>query len=321
MFQQILTIGRNTFTESIRQPIFVVLTLVATLMLILNPQLAAYTLDDDNKLLVDLGLSTLFIAGLLLAAFTATGVLSAEVENKTVLTVVSKPVARPIFVIGKYLGVSTAIGLAYWTLMLIFLMTVRHKVMQTASDKFDMPVIVFSLLAGLGALGFATLANYFYHWVFTSTFMQTLFTLMTFAWLLVLVIGKSWEFQSPATEIDGQLMIGLLLIFMAVMLLGAVAIAASTRLGQIMTLLVCIGVFLFGLICDYLLGSWADRSTIVAVLYRCAPNLQFLWPADALTQENDFTLSYVGIVMAYTVLMIGALLSLAISLFQTREVG
>ena len=112
MIQQLLTIARNTFLESIRQPIFSVLLLVGTLALILNPMISAYTLDDDNKQLIDMGLSTLFVCGLLLSAFTATSVLSQELENKTVLTVISKPISRPLFVVGKYVGVSAALFVA-----------------------------------------------------------------------------------------------------------------------------------------------------------------------------------------------------------------
>ena len=81
----LFTIARNAFLESIRQPIHAVLVCVGLLALLLNVNIAAYTLEDDNKLLIDLGLSTLFLAGLLLAAFTATSVLSREIENKTCL--------------------------------------------------------------------------------------------------------------------------------------------------------------------------------------------------------------------------------------------
>ena len=81
---QLVTIARNTFTESIRQPIFAVVLLVAGLALSLNPSLSAYTLEDDNKLLIDMGLSTLFLAGLALTAFTATSVLSNEIQQRTV---------------------------------------------------------------------------------------------------------------------------------------------------------------------------------------------------------------------------------------------
>lgn len=321
MIQQLLTIGRNTFIESIRQPIFAVLLLVATFLLILNPAISAYTLDDDNKQLVDMGLSTLFISGLLLAAFTATGILSQEVENKTVLTVISKPISRPVFVLGKYLGTSFAIAIAYWALSLIFLLTVRHKVLQIASQEFDSPVLTFGIIAGVLALLLATLGNYFYHWVFTSSFVLGFAIFETLAWIMVLLINKDWAFQPPTTDLDRQLLLGLLLIFQGLLLLTAVAIALSTRLGQIMTLVACTGIFLWGLVNDYLLGRIAHRSHLADLAYRIVPNLQLYWPADALTQGHDFSGGYIALVTSYTALMITAVLAVAIALFQTREVG
>jgi len=328
MFEQLLTIGRNTFLESIRQPIFVVLLFVTSLALSFNPMLSAYTLDNDNKLMVDMGLSTLFLSGLLLAAFTATGVLNREVQNKTVLTVVSKPVSRPTFVIGKFVGVAAAITVAFWILGIIFLLTVRHKVLQTAADHFDMPVITFGGLAVLGAVAVATAGNYFYHWVFTSTLVGVVSILLGIAILLVLVIGPEWQFQSPAYEFgqegampNGQLLVGMILILQGLLFVTAIAIAASTRLGQVMTLMVCFGVFILGLISDYMLGRFAETSLISDIFYRIIPNVQLFYPADAITQGRPIPGMYVAWVTGYTALFIAAVLSLAVALFQTREVG
>lgn len=366
MFQQTLTIARNTFTESIRQPIFVVLILVGVLALVLNPSLAAYSMETgggDNKMLVDLGLSTIFLVGLLLAAFTATGVLSSEVENRTVLTVVSKPVARPVFVIGKYAGVAAAISVAVYVLCIVFIFTIRHRVMSTASDQFDVPVITFGLLAAAVALGLAAWGNYFYRRVFTSTFVVTFAVTLTVALGLILVVGKQWVIQSPLTEFtvnDGKLteiIAGLVMVFEAILVLTAVAVAASTRLGQVMTLLVCIGVFLIGLVSNSLsqlvdqqvgipegMGLLASLGAIVGAHeplhlkivylltkagYLLFPNLQFLWPADPIAEgnslihnmDNEFSLRLIGSVTAYAALYTSVVLCVAISLFQTREVG
>ncbi|HEX7010801.1 MAG TPA: ABC transporter permease subunit, partial [Phycisphaeraceae bacterium] len=315
MIEQLLTIARNTFTESIRQPIFLVLVLLGGAALVLNPALTAYTMEDDNKLLVDLSLSTILLVGLMLAAFSATSVLASELENRTVLTVVSKPVARPIFVLGKYLGVLAAIALAFYVLSLVFLLTCRHGVMSTASHRFDGPVLLFGTLAAVIALGVATLGNYLYRWVFSSTMIVGLALAGTVAIALVLVINKQWAFQSPLTEFtahDGrlvQIILGLGMVFQSVAILAAVAIAASTRLGQIMTLVISAGVFLMGLITNSFsqlindrlkipqgLGAAASLQAIAGmdlplhlkltyslgkVLYLLFPNLQFLWPADA----------------------------------------
>jgi len=316
MIQQLFTLSRHTFLESIRQPIFVVLILIGALALVLNPSLAAYTLDDDNKLLVDMGLSTLFLAGLMMAAFTATAVLSSELENQTALTVISKPIHRPIFVLGKYLGVSAAITVAYWSLCAIFLLTVRHRVMQTATSPFDGPVLLFGIGAAMLALIGATLGNYFYQTTFTSTFVLALSALMTVAWVLVLMIDKQWLFQSPAVDLSPQLMIGLFLILQAVLILTAVAITASTRLGQLMTLTACVLVFVLGLISDYLFGKF---DAAYMPFYLITPNLQLFWPADAMTQGRSYTPGYVGLVTGYAVLYITAMMGLAVSLFQQRE--
>ena len=320
MIEQLFTISRHTFIESIRQPIFVVLLLVSALALVLNPSLAAYTLGDDNKLMIDMGLSTLFLTGLLLAAFTATGVLSDELENKTAMTVISKPVSRPVFVIGKYLGVSGAIAIAFWILAVIFLLTARHRVLQAASDPFDGPVLLFGITAAVVAFAAAMMSNYFYHRPFTSTFVMLICAFMTLSWFLVLLVDKKWQFQSPSVDFDTQMMIGLLMIFEAVLILAALAVAVSTRLGQIMTLTVCAAVFGLGLISDYLFGRFAQQYIVAKAFYLFVPNLQLFWPADALTQGHSFTVGYLGLVTAYSFLFTIALMGLAVCLFQQREI-
>ena len=52
-------------------------------------------------------------------------------------------------------------------------------------------------------------------------------------------IDREWALQSPAVDFNPQLMIALGLVLQAILVLAAVAIAASTRLGQVMTLMVC----------------------------------------------------------------------------------
>lgn len=342
MIEQLFTIGRNTFLESIRQPIFVVLLLMGALVLILNPAVAAYTMDDDNKLMIDMGLSTLFLAGVLLAAFTATGVVSTEVENRTVLTVVSKPVPRPVFVLGKYGGVAAALIMAFWALGGLFFVSARHGVLQTASDSFDMPAILGALLAWGGAMVVGALGNYFYRWVFTSSFVISLALLTVPAILLVLLVGKGWHFQSIMQEFGsqgaaphGRLLVVMLLVLQAILVLTAVAIAASTRLGQLMTLMVCSVVFMLGLVSETLIQpavlrlSWDQVSGLGGVvgfaLARLAsvatPNLQFFWLVDTLPQGLAIPTLHLGLLSLYALLQIGAILSLATALFQTREVG
>jgi ABC-type transport system involved in multi-copper enzyme maturation permease subunit len=319
----LFALARNAFLESIRQPVHAVLICMGLLGLLLNVNVAGYTLEDDNKLLVDLGLSTLFLTGLLMAAFTATGVLAREIENKTVLTVVSKPVARPLVVLGKFIGVSCAIAVAYWLLSAVFLLTVRHRVQSSVrtEDIFDPPVITFGLLALLITFLVSGLANYLYRWSFPATFVVVGGVMATLAWGMVSCVSRTWRLQSPMADFDPQLMIGLGLVFEAIAVLASIAIAASTRLGQIATLLVCLGFFLIGLVGEYFLTAALAGRTWLRPLAAVVPNMQFFWPADALTQGNEITLDYLGTVTLYAGFLVGAAMCVAIILFQRRDVG
>src|SRR3972149_2942165 len=145
MLPRFYALPLNPFVETLPQPIYGVILLATAGMLILNVSLAGFTLDDDDKLLLDLGLSTLLLSGLFLSAFSAAGVLSREIENKTVLTVISKPVSRPVFILGKFAGLMAALLIAYYLCTLVFVLTIRHGVLQSSSDPWDAPVLTFGI--------------------------------------------------------------------------------------------------------------------------------------------------------------------------------
>jgi hypothetical protein len=143
----------------------------------------------------------------------------------------------------------------------------------------------------------------------------------TAAWGLVSCINRNWRLQAPGTDFNPQLTIGLVLVFEAIVVLTAIAIAASTRLGQVPTLLVCVGMFLVGLVGEYFLSLAVAGRNWLEPLAAVVPNLQFFWPADALTQGSEITLGYLGTVTAYAACLVGAVMSLAVILFQKRDVG
>ncbi len=322
MWNKLWGIIVNSFTETIRQPIYGTLILVATGLMVLNVGIAGYTLEDDNKLLKDLGLSTLLVSGLFLAAFSAAGILSQEIENKTVLTVISKPVSRPLFLVGKFVGLTGALAIAFYLISIVFLLTMRHQVLERASQDFDLPVIIFGTTAVLATLLIAAFCNYLYDMQFTSTAVTLSVPLMTLALVLVALIDKEWSFQAFGKDfLSGQLLGAIVLVFAMVMILTSVAVAVSSRLGQVMTLTVCTVVMLIGLVSDAMFGQYREVSQLARVAYRLVPNLAYLWVTDALTQGNEITLKYVGLSFGYAMLIVLAWLFLGIALFQKREVG
>ena len=325
MFSKLLAITRNTFVETVRQPIYGVLMWVMAGLLMLRPALAAFSLQagDDVKVLKDVGLATLLGYGLLASVFSAAGVIIREIEDHTVLTVIAKPVSRPVFLAGKYLGVCGAVLVGYYFLCLVLLMTIRHGVLETVAQKVDQPVLVFSALAVAISLIAATFGNYVYGWHFSTALTAWVVPLGTLALVGVLFVGKEWTIQSPATDFgDLQIAYALAMTFCGVLILIAFAVTLATRFSQVLTLLLCAGVYVVGLLSDYYLGRPAEAGTawFYKVLYAAAPNFQFFWAGDALTQEHTIPGAHVVQVALYSVLYALGILGLGVALFQTREV-
>jgi len=281
MLSQLLTIARNTFVESVRQPIFFIIIALAGLCLLGTTWSAGFSMgmtesgevSGDNKLLLDVGMATVFVCGMLLAAFLATAVISREIDNKTVLTVVSKPVSRVTLVLGKFAGVAGAIFIASITMSVFLLLCLRHEVMSTAADEVDGPVVFLSLLAIGVSLAVAIWCNFFYGWVFPQTATLLLFPLILLAYLGVLLISKRWEIQPPGTNFKPQITIAALSIVMAHLVLTAIATAASARLGQVMTLVVCCGAFMLGMLSNHFLGKRAMDNQFVGLIGAADPEL------------------------------------------------
>lgn len=343
LIEQLLAIARNTFFESIRQPVMTVVLGVAALLIILSNPFSAYTMQDDQRMLIDIGLSTIFISTSILAAFIATNVLTREIENQTALTVISKPVTRPVFVLGKYLGVAAALAMAVLFLSFVFLLVELHGVLPTVRTPYHLPVIIFGVLAMALGIAAAIWCNILYGMSFASSSLCITTPLLGIAYVISLLFAKDFTLQSIATDFDLNMVICLFMLTLAILVLTAIAIAASTRLGQLMTLSVTIGFFLVGLLSDWLFARrinelqayfsridpgdmhMLDADHLVfyinKIAYAIIPNFQVFWLSDALTQGKDIPLGYIAITVPYGLLMIVAALSIAIILFQRREVG
>ncbi|MCA9251155.1 MAG: hypothetical protein R3E58_17410 [Phycisphaerae bacterium] len=319
---KMLAITITTFTETVRQPIFGIVLLATLLLMPLNVGLAAFTLKDDNKLLMELGLSTLLLSGLFLASFSASSVLTREIENKTVLTVVSKPVSRPVFLMGKYVGLILALALAFYIGFLGFFMSVQHKVLESSADEWHWPVLVFGPGAMMAVFVIAGILNFFRDKPFVATVYKLGTPLLTFGAIAICFLGRSWEvgpFNLGPFGID--IFKAAFLVFCSVMVLTAVALAASTRLGQVMTLLTCVSMLMLGIISDYLLSQAAQTSMFARFAYLVIPNFSIFWIIDAVNGGMNVPAKYVALSTAYAAGFSLSALFLGTALFQRREVG
>ncbi len=128
-------IARATTKEAIRQPIFFLLLFVSLLILIVNTFLPFFSLGEDIKMLKDCGLVTMLFSGLFLAVWTSSTSVANEIEGKTAMTLLSKPINRRQFVVGKYVGILQAVLILVVPLVLIFFLLLLYKVGYDARES------------------------------------------------------------------------------------------------------------------------------------------------------------------------------------------
>ncbi|MEM7621629.1 MAG: ABC transporter permease [Planctomycetota bacterium] len=284
MIQPTLTIAKNTLVEGLRQPVFFVILLASAIFQYLNTAITGYSMGmtmvpgevtGDTKLLFDIGLATVFVLGVVLAAFVSTAAVSREIDNKTVLTIVSKPIGRASVVIGKFLGVGVCMLMAAVIMVLHLLYAIHHGVMSTAADDPHMPVIVLGVGSFFLSMTIAGFGNFWYGWSFSQTFVLLLLPLSIVAYIVMLPFDEHWGMADLKEVIRPQVVLACVGVVMAMLVIAGIATAASTRLGQVMTMVVCVGVFALGLLSNHFVGRYAFGNTRLAVIESAEPVNEF----------------------------------------------
>ncbi|MCI0499310.1 MAG: ABC transporter permease [Planctomycetales bacterium] len=321
MLLRLIAIAKNTFTETLRQPIYAVIIVFSLLLMLLAPAISMYTLDEDIKLLRELGLSTLFLAGLFIAVFASTGAITEEIESGTITTILSKPISRPVFVLGKFFGIAAAVTLAHILIAMALLMVTRHGVLETANDEIDWTVVSAAGIVLLATLTITALMNYAYDWNFPSTGIVLGTVFAGFAILFLSFMDRDWKFNPSNNHFNLFDIMASALLLMAMFELVALAILFSTRFNEIVTLTFCVGIFLLGLISDWVFGRFAGKHLWAKIGTILTPNLQIFWVSDAIYESGAVPASYLLLAAGYTALYTAGILALAIALFQRRQVG
>jgi ABC-type transport system involved in multi-copper enzyme maturation permease subunit len=102
--QTIWIVAGAAFKESVRDRVPYTMVVFAVLMMAASYLISQLTAGQDLKIIKDLGLAAMTIFGLLIAVFIGIGLVSKEVERKSVFGLLTKPVTRAQFILGKYLG-------------------------------------------------------------------------------------------------------------------------------------------------------------------------------------------------------------------------
>ena len=124
-----LTVAATTFQESVRQPAFYALLVVGVVLLLFGYLMPTFTLvSGETKFVRDIGLGTFTLCILLLGIFSSANLITTEIENKTAMTVMSKPLRRYEFIVGKYLGIVFSVSFLGLLLATVLVVTIIAKV-------------------------------------------------------------------------------------------------------------------------------------------------------------------------------------------------
>ncbi len=101
---KIRTIARNTFRESVRDRVLYNLILFVLILVGASIFVSELSINEESKFIADLGLSSMLVFGALIAIFIGVALVYKEIDRRTIYNLLSKPVHRHEFIIGKYLG-------------------------------------------------------------------------------------------------------------------------------------------------------------------------------------------------------------------------
>ncbi|MEW6556659.1 MAG: ABC transporter permease [Elusimicrobiota bacterium] len=174
--KNIIPIIRYTVKENIRHKIFYVLVLFAIAIIGADILFGVLAGDEQVRLLLDLGLGAIEIFGLLVAIFVAVSLVLEEIESKTIYLLLSRPLKKTDYIIGRYLGMILTVVLG------LLIMVVIHLVFLVAIG-WGMSISYFVAIFGiiLKIILISTVALFFSLFS-TSAVASIVFTI--FFWIL-----------------------------------------------------------------------------------------------------------------------------------------
>ncbi len=284
-------IARATTKEAIRQPLFILLLVISAIVLILNTVMPFFTMQDKDevKMLNECGLATLLISGAMLAVWTAGTSITSEIEGKTAMTLLSKPIDRREFILGKYIGIVQAVIWLFVILTAIFSALIFIKV---GYDQREHSQDVTPYL----------------QWHSVS--------------------GVELPVPHPERlAVVGRILPGIALTFLQVSVLGAIAVTIATRLPMVVNLVVCFAVFVIGNLTEIIVnqsvaGQANESVTFTArLISMVVPSLSAFNISSAVATGRVVPQIYLGYSFLYAVAYIGAMLLLGFLLFEDRDLA
>jgi len=182
MSARIVHIASNTFREAVRDRVLYNLIAFALLLTGAAIFVGQISIDIERLVVINLGLTSVSLFGIVIAIFIGIGLVSKEIEKRTLYTVLSRPVRRWEFIVGKFFGLAgTLVVNTFFMAIGVFaaLLYVAHKFL--ASDALIFVALYFIILQFLIICSLALLFSSFSSPLLSAVFAFSLFVIGSFA--------------------------------------------------------------------------------------------------------------------------------------------
>lgn len=141
MVKRIAAIAINTFREAIRNKILYILLVFAILLILFSVILAILSIGQEQKIIKDVGLSAIIFFGVLIAIMVGIGLIYNELDKRTIYVIVSKPIHRYEFVLGKFFGLLLTLAVNVILMSVVFFLLVIFR--QPITTVIDQTIFWF----------------------------------------------------------------------------------------------------------------------------------------------------------------------------------
>ncbi len=305
---RIYAIALNTYREAVRDRVLFGVLMLAAAVLALTLALGELSLDQQMRVVTDLGLASISLFSVVIAIFLGSSLLYKEIERKTLYVILPKPIARFEFLLGKYFGIVATCAVFIAIMGALQLLVTAIQAEASTALVIAVPIV---LLASLGIAFLAAKDR----------------TLVVPIWSIVALGASAWICSTVDVELF-QLLSSLLLSLGEVLILTAVALLFSSFSTPFLT-----GAFTFGV---WLVGRAAhDMVAMETRVLSPAMKTLLRWLAEVLPNFNLFVpgrntlvtktaaygepLTYLATSMGYAILYAGATLFVAALIFRRRD--
>ena len=132
---RLFAVALSTYKSEIAQPLFTLIIVMGVIALVGFVWIPYNTFGEDIKMLKDAGLTLILVLSIVLALWSASTSVADEIEGRTALTVLSKPLTRRSFVIGKFVGIVWMLALVYIVFGVVFIAAVSYKPIYDATES------------------------------------------------------------------------------------------------------------------------------------------------------------------------------------------